>query len=383
MPCAPDPSRVPTSVDRLDGLGGGLERWTLRLAQHLRDAGHGVAAVTFHSANHALDAELHVLPWHASPLERGRRIEAALAGIPADVVHDSGAGWSGDVFHPQTGSHLASLEREIGSYGVARRLKAAISPRTRLRRWRTARAERMQLGRAPLVLAVSRRLAAHFAARHGIDPARIRVVPNGAETARFARPRIAHLRGQARASLGVGDRVLFLGSAHNMRLKGMDTAIRAMAGLEGAVLAIAGGEPDRWWRRLAASAGADRVRFLGPVADMAPLFAAADALVHPTRWDACSLSTIEAAAAGLAVVTTAINGAAELIEDGRTGLILPEAGDVEALQAQMAALLDPAYRTRLGDAAAAAAARHDIDVNLRAVEAVLRERAVLREGAGR
>ena len=373
-------------VDRLDGLGGGLERWTVRLAAHLLAAGHAVQVVTFAQASHGLDIPIHVLPVHPSALARGRAIAACVARLGANVVHDSGSGWSGDVFHPQTGSHLASLDREIASHTPLRRIRAGLSPRTALRRWRMARAEARQAASAGRIIAVSHRIRADLMARHDVPAARIVVVPNGAETARFAPARLAPLRDAARRAMGVADATLFLGSAHNMRLKGMDNAIRALAALgDGpAVLAIAGGTPDAWWHGLAARLGvAGRVRFLGPVDDMAPVFAAADALVHPTRWDACSLSTIEAAAAGLPVVTTAMNGAAELIEHGRTGFVLNDPDDVPALTAHMRALLDPALRAGIGGAALLASARHDIADNLRAVESVLLDAALAKKAAQR
>lgn len=370
-------------VDRFDPLGGGLERWTVQLATYLLDEGHRVEVVTFAEGDHGLPIAVHRLDHHNSALVRGRRIAARLRGLVSDVVHDSGSGWSGDVFHPQTGSHLGSMDREIASHTLFRRLKAGVSPRTNLRRWRMARMEALQAARATRIIAVSHRIRADLAARHGVNPDRITVIPNGADTARFAPGRLAPMCDAARGALGVGSGLLFLGSAHNMRLKGMDNAMRGLATLlkEGAdvTLAIAGGEPDAWWRGLAAGLGvADRVRFLGQVDDMAPLFAAADACVHPTRWDACSLSTIEAAAAGLPVITTAMNGASELIADGRTGFVLPDPADLRALTAVMRSLLDGETRRRVGMAALAASAGHDIRENLRAVTAVLAETAAQR-----
>jgi glycosyltransferase involved in cell wall biosynthesis len=186
-----------------------------------------------------------------------------------------------------------------------------------------------------------------------------------------------------RHKLGIGDSVLFVAGAHNMRLKGIDTALAALARLraEGADirLAIAGGTADAFWTARTAALGiADRVNFLGQISDMDALFAAADACLHPTRWDACSLVTIEAMAAGLPVITTAMNGAAELIDPDRTGFVLPDPDDAPALAEAMRALLDPTLRARIGAAAHAAAQNYDITANCRAVEAVLIRTAACR-----
>ncbi|WP_426958169.1 glycosyltransferase family 4 protein [Muricoccus radiodurans] len=375
--------KVALVLDRFDPHGGGLEAWTIQLAAHLLAEDHDVHVLAFEEGAHGLPVTLHRLPPHRSPIMRGRRIAAALATLGADVVHDTGTGWSADVFHPQTGSRLASLDREIASHTPVRRLKAALSPRTNLRRWRMAWLEARQAARARRLIAVSRRIRRDLAARHGVPESRIAVIPNGVDTARFAPDAIAPLRREARRGLGLREETLFLGSAHNLRLKGMDNAIRALAAVGGdARLALAGGEPDAFWTGLVASLGlTERVHFLGPVADMRPLFAAADAYVHPTRWDACSLSTIEAGAAGLPVITTAMNGASELITDGTTGFVLPDPEDVPALTTHMRALLDRTTRRRIGDAALAASRGHDIRDNLRAVEAVLAEVAAERRAA--
>ncbi|WP_431281163.1 glycosyltransferase family 4 protein [Humitalea sp. 24SJ18S-53] len=369
--------RVALVVDRFDPLAGGLERWTVQLAAHLLGAGHEVHVVTFAAASHDLPVTVHALPYHRSALARGRRIAACIAGIGADVVHDTGSGWSGDVFHPQTGSHLGALDREIASHTLLRRIKAGISPRTNLRRWRMARLESLQARQARRIIAVSHRIRDDLAARHGLPHARIAVIPNGVDTQRFAPARIAGGRESMRQALGVDSAVLFLGAAHNLRLKGMDNAMRAVAQLgPGAHLAIAGGTPDGFFTGLGSALGLDgRLHFLGQVDDMRPLFAAADAYVHPTRWDACSLSTIEAASAALPVITTAMNGASELIVDGVTGFVLPDPEDVGGLTERLRRLMDADTRAQIGAAALLASAGHDIAENLRAVEAVLQEAA--------
>jgi UDP-glucose:(heptosyl)LPS alpha-1,3-glucosyltransferase len=241
-----------------------------------------------------------------------------------------------------------------------------------------ARLEQLQAVRAKRIVAVSHRLRALLAERHGVQPSRISVIPNGVDTRRFAPARLAGLREPARHALRLGDDVLFLAVAYNMRLKGIDTAMRALAMLvqEGAAarLAVAGGEANAFWTRLASRLGVhERVQFLGRTTDIAPLYAAADAVVHPTRWDACSLATIEGLAAGLPVITTAMNGAGELIADGHSGFVLPDPEDAAALAAHMRLLLDPAARRSIGMAARDAVSGHDARDNFRAVEAVLQE----------
>jgi len=72
------------------------------------------------------------------------------------------------------------------------------------------------------------------------------------------------------------------------------------------------------------------VRFLGPVKDIASLFASSDILLLPTWYDPFSNACLEALAAGLPVITTDANGFSEIIERGVHGDITSP-GDVHAI----------------------------------------------------
>ncbi len=375
--------RVALVTDNFDPLAGGLEKWTVSLAAYLLEKGHDVWVLAFGEANHVLPVSMTILPPAPDTWQRAEAVAAALRDLTVDVVHDTGVSWSGDVFHPQTGSRLLSQARLIATQPPLRRLRSAISPVSI--RWRRdmARLERRQIERATTIVAVSRVVRGHLCAQHGLREDQFTVIPNGVETARFASRQLDPLRQEARARIGAADSILFLASAFNLHLKGVDTAIRALGVLTAAGanarLAVAGGRADDWWHRLAADRGvSDRVTFLGPVSDMRPLFAAADALVHTTRWDACSLSTIEGQAAGLPVITTATNGASELIADGMTGYVLPDPEDTVALSDRMRGLLDPMTRRTIGAAARTAAATFDLSINHAAVEQVLLQGATIR-----
>jgi UDP-glucose:(heptosyl)LPS alpha-1,3-glucosyltransferase len=66
----------------------------------------------------------------------------------------------------------------------------------------------------------------------------------------------------------------------------------------------------------------ERVLFLGFYPDVRSCFHASDFFVSPTYYDPCSLVVFEALSCGLPVITTACNGAGELIEDGREGYVV-------------------------------------------------------------
>ncbi|GGM02855.1 glycosyltransferase family 4 protein [Deinococcus aerophilus] len=102
-------------------------------------------------------------------------------------------------------------------------------------------------------------------------------------------------------------------------------------------------------RRLAQTLQLNNVRFLGRRWDMPELYRAADALLQPTRSENQSLVTLEAMASALPVVTTPIPAQAELIQDGRGGLLVPPRPALLALA--LNALARHPERTRvLGEA---------------------------------
>lgn len=94
------------------------------------------------------------------------------------------------------------------------------------------------------------------------------------------------------------------------------------------------------------------VRFEGYHFDIADCMAAFDVFVLPSYREGLSVSLLEAMALGIPSVATGIRGSRELIEAGKTGLLVPP-GDSEALMLALRALHDnPEERTRMGERAA-------------------------------
>jgi glycosyltransferase involved in cell wall biosynthesis len=95
---------------------------------------------------------------------------------------------------------------------------------------------------------------------------------------------------------------------------------------------------------------ADRVAFLGYRADVPALIAAASVVVLPSWIEGLPLVLLEAMAAGVPVVATAVGGTPELVVDGDTGLLVPPR-DPGALASALDSLLaDPARAEALGAA---------------------------------
>ena len=102
-------------------------------------------------------------------------------------------------------------------------------------------------------------------------------------------------------------------------------------------------------RKLAESLGlAGEVHFLGQRRDVPDLLNAMDIFVLPSYSEGLSLALLEAMAAGLPVIATAVGGLPEVVTDGDNGLLIPPR-DAAALAGALERLLaDPALAQRLG-----------------------------------
>ena len=220
---------------------------------------------------------------------------------------------------------------------------------------------RLAFRRGAVAVAISAGLAESFRAVYGFPPAA--VIPNGADTqpgpgaATRERWRAAH-------GFGPGD-VVLVSVARLEPQKNpaglIEAFARALPQAGPAHLVMAGaGSLLESSRDLAARLGvADRVHFPGLCREVPELLAGGDVFVLSSAWEGMPMAVIEAMAAGLPVVATAVGGVPELVEDGITGVLVP-AGDTGALAAALGGLArDPARRRSLGEAGAARAACFD------------------------
>jgi UDP-glucose:(heptosyl)LPS alpha-1,3-glucosyltransferase len=112
------------------------------------------------------------------------------------------------------------------------------------------------------------------------------------------------------------------------------------------------------------------VRFLPPSSSIERYYAAADAFVFPTTYDAFGMVLLEAMAAGLAVFSSDQAGAAELIDSGTDGFVTPLDEWVEATAAR---LREQSLLQKIGLAAEETARRHQWSAVVTAVEQLYRE----------
>jgi glycosyltransferase involved in cell wall biosynthesis len=203
------------------------------------------------------------------------------------------------------------------------------------------------------------RLIANELREAAFPPERIAHIPHGVDTRRF-RPRPSQEKAALREARGLpADAVVITYTGRLLRGKGLETLLdafaRAAATHARAHLMLVGSgagqtlsNEDALRERVARPGLAGRVTFAGRVDDVEDWLAASDVFAFPSEFEALGLSLIEAAACGLPCVGTRTGGIVDVIEDGRTGVLVPP-GDVDALAAALEALVaDPERRAALG-----------------------------------
>lgn len=204
-------------------------------------------------------------------------------------------------------------------------------------------------------------------------PIPIRVIFNGYDHDLFCSsvptPTPLAQRGSERLLLYVG---------RLMPWKGVDTAIAALEHIPNAVLLIAGdGEECASLEQLARRLGLrERVRFLGmlPRAELPALYRSVDLLLATSfASETFGISLVEAQACGLPVVATRFGGFPEVVEEGRTGLLVPPRNPRALAEAATTLLDDPLRREEMGSAAAAWATQFTWPAVVDRVEDVYRQ----------
>jgi len=196
------------------------------------------------------------------------------------------------------------------------------------------------------------------------------VIPPGVDTDRF-RPGD---QSERRARVGLppdGLVALYVGTLS--RRKGADVFAAAVAASpEWLGVMVGAGELEGEIR-----SGWPAIRLAGAAApDAVPdWIVAADIVVVPSREEPLGLAAVEALACGVPVVASATGGLVEVVTDGVTGILVPP-GEDRAVAAALARLRDPELRSRLGDAARASVAGHELTATTTAMAALWRRHGV-------
>ena len=265
-------------------------------------------------------------------------------------------------------AHMAR-DYSLASY-AARRNRQTKFVATRHVLFQLNRLHSHTLARAARVIAVSSAVAKEL--RRVVNEKQIALIPNGIDVERFERARVGFDRAQFLRRMNLPPDCLLVGSVGELRtLKRHDDFIRAAARIVSRFpethFALAGvdttGDVRKQLEKLVVQLGLnDCFHFLGWVDEAEILLCAMDVFVSASETESFGLAMAEALAAGTPVVATRTEGAQEVVEDQKTGLLVP-IGDVERIAEAVTMLLSAPERRRTMGAQAHETAKKRFSLN--------------------
>jgi glycosyltransferase involved in cell wall biosynthesis len=310
---------------------GGMERAAFELARGLLDSGYSLIVIARRCDLPPGPGLRFVrVPGPARPAVLGMILFAVLGSLAvwrhrAGRLHTVGA----VVLCRADAITVQFCFRAFAAHGLSRasRTSAAYRLNDRASTAIGAALERWCYSRRParMLVTVSAGVGRELGRHYGVLDGTLRVIPNGVDHATFRPDPVA--RERVRAELETGERPLAVFVGGDWERKGLAHIIEALADASQWRLVVVGGGDTQRYRGFAQDAGVlDRVRFVGHQSDPRPYYAAADAFVLPTAYEAHPLVVLEAAAHGLPILGTSTNGLEDLIRDGENGWFVERSG---------------------------------------------------------
>ena len=331
------------------GLGG-ADQQLLSAAQVLRERGHQIRIVSLTPLGQmGLEARALGLATDSLEMRRGVPDPRGLARL-ARIVR----AWKPDVVH----SHMVHANLMGRALRLLVPVPVMVSTIHNVYEGGALlmAAYRVSNGLVDHMTIISQAAADRFVGERIIPKPLLTVVPNGVDTDRM-RNVPAGIRETLRRSFGVTDHeFVWLAVGRFEIAKDYPNMLRAFATVRArephAVLVIVGeGSLQSEAEALTAELGLDgAVRFLGARNDVPAVMNAADGYAMSSAWEGMPMVLLEAAAAGLPIVATAVGGNGEVVRDRESGFLVPPK-DAEALGGAMLRLmgLEQAQRRSMGE----------------------------------
>ena len=336
--------RFATAVLDFSKKRGGAERYLFDLCTRMAAEGYEVHVYSEHWDEE--ERGIHFHPVKTVPFPKSLRLlsfaikaSKRMEDGRYDITLNVGNTFRADVFQPHGGVHWAWFWRSLRAYDhpilwVVKFLGRFLSPK----QWVSGLIEDASYKDKNLykIIAISDMVKQDMIQWHKIPEDRIVVIYNGVDIERF-HPRNRQYREGIRGRYGIGDELVILFVSNNFRMKGLGFLMKALAKIKKGdhppfKLLILGRDHRDSYLRLARGMGIfGDVIFVGSTDEPEKYYGASDLLVHPTFYDACSLTVLEALASGLPVITTYSNGASGMITQGQEGFVISDPRDDQVL----------------------------------------------------
>ena len=375
--------RFATAIPDFSKKKGGAERYVVDLCTRMAKEDFEVHVYAEHWEEEVEGIHFHRVksipfPKSAELLSFAVRATREMVNENYNVTLGVGNTLRADVLQPHGGVHWAWFWRSLGAYDnpilwMIKFLGRILSPK----QWISGYIEDAPYRgkNSCKIIAISDMVKKDIMQWYGIPENQIDVIYNGVDIDRF-HPRNRKYREEIRKRHGIGDEFVILYVSNNFRMKGLGYLVEALAEIRKEdrrpfkLLAL-GRDRQGPYLRLAEKLGiSQEVIFAGSTDEPEKYYGAADLLVHPTFYDACSLTVLEALASGLPVITTVLNGAAGTITDGQGGFVIQSPRDHQALPEKIAFFFDERRRQESRVLARRCMERFPMEVNYREMVSV-------------
>ncbi|HDZ84491.1 MAG TPA: glycosyltransferase family 1 protein [Nitrospirae bacterium] len=248
---------------------------------------------------------------------------------PADCILSFERTYFQDIYRAGDGCHREWLIKRGRLESVLKRISFSLNPHHRLLLF----LENKCFMNSGKIIANSMMVKKDIMKHYRVDDGKIEIVYNGTDLERF-RPVGTEEKAAIKERLNIKEEKVVLFAGADFKRKGLPVLLRAFSLIkrDGVRLIAAGKRPKAEFISMAKKFGIEKeVTFWGPEKKIEQLYAVSDLFVLPTIYDPFSNATLEAMASGIAVITTAFNGASEIIEDNVHGHVLKDPMDHETL----------------------------------------------------
>ena len=339
-----NPIRFATAIRQFSKERGGMERYLVELCNRMAEEGFEVHVYTERWTEE--NPKIHLHPVRTIPFPKSLRVLSFAVRATREIERGNyplslGVGHTlrADVFQPHGGVHWAWFWRSLQAYDhrvlwILRFLGRILNPGQWASGWIEGAPYRQK--NLSKVIAISDMVKKDILRWYAIPEEKMTVICNGVDLKRFSFENRQY-RNSIRMKHRLGEEKIILFVSNNFRMKGLRTLMEALAllkkeGSPSLKLLVLGRDRKAPFLRLATKLGISKeVLFAGSTSEPEKYYGAADLLVHPTFYDACSLTVLEALASGLPVITTASNGASEAVTNGESGFVIENPKDVNLL----------------------------------------------------
>lgn len=343
--------KIAIIIERADISLGGAERSVFELIAALRGLSLDVDLIAATGqTDDILSKHFHIL--FPGPVDQRtdfhkfrKTLKQFLYTHKYDLVHSVLPLDFADIYQPRGGSYAEAALQNANSYPNAftRAMKKATIFANRSRAVFIKAEKQLCLDpNGPTIAALSEYVAESFIRHYGIPQDRVKIIKNGVKTDKNVDKKNAQ---NIRASLLKKfqcteslNPIIFFFAAHNFRLKGLTSLIKAFAIANQQntqnpfFLVVAGRGKQSKYKHLAKKLGvSEKIDFAGSLRNIQNLASITDVAILPTYYDPSSRFILESVAAAKPAITTHFNGACDFLTNGRHGIVIESPEDIKGL----------------------------------------------------